>query len=208
MLHLKSFEDITKMNKLAVGDHSVLLYENESETIEPIISYIKSSLKRGEKCIYIEGDADTDLLIKKLKSETDNFDKLIKDKKLQFLSADETYALSDQFEADKMIKYLKELSCLAIKDGYSGISITGELSWVLNFKGSKEEIIKYEWMLNDEVFNRYPVVALCRYNLNKFDNEIIRSIIELHQFIIWKNKIHENPYYIEPDKYKNNSILE
>src|SRR6056297_721232 len=109
MLHLKSFEDITKMNKLAVGDHSVLLYENESETIEPIISYIKSSLKRGEKCIYIEGDADTDLLIKKLKSETDNFDKLIKDKKLQFLSADETYALSDQFEADKMIKYLKEL---------------------------------------------------------------------------------------------------
>ena len=199
MLHLKSFEDITKMNKLAVGDHSVLLYENESETIEPIISYIKSSLKRGEKCIYIEGDADTDLLIKKLKSETDNFDKLIKDKKLQFLSADETYALSDQFEADKMIKYLKELSCLAIKDGYSGISITGELSWILNFDNSKEELIKYETNLNDEVFDNYPVVALCRYNINKFDKRIIRFVIESHKYIIWNNKLQDNPLYIDPE---------
>jgi len=30
-----------------------------------------------------------------------------------------------------------------VEEGYNGLSITGELSWVLNFKGGKEEIVEY-----------------------------------------------------------------
>src|SRR6056297_399852 len=63
-------------------------------------------------------------------------------------------------------------------------------------------------MLNKYIFNDYPVVAMCRYNLNKFDNSIIKAIIELHHYIIWQGKIHENPYYIEPEGYRDNQIVE
>src|SRR6056297_2127413 len=63
-------------------------------------------------------------------------------------------------------------------------------------------------MLNKYIFNDYPVVAMCRYNLNKFDNSIIKAIIELHHYIIWKGKVHENPYYIKSEGYRDNQIVE
>lgn len=107
-----------------------------------------------------------------------------------------------------MIQLIKEKAAVALEEGYSGLSITGELSWVLNFKGGKKEIIKYEWKLNDEIFDYLPVIALCRYNINKFDKHVIKAVIELHHYIIWNNKIHENPYYIPPEGYRENEIVE
>jgi PAS domain S-box-containing protein len=200
--------EIENLDKLNTGDHTVLLYENETEIIASSASFIKTSLSRNEKCLYIEGDAQTELLIEELKKQITDLDRYLANGKLQILSKEETYALSDKFEADQMIELLKEKSLKAVEEGYNGLSITGELSWVLNFKDGKEEIIAYEWKLNKKIFNKYPTIAMCRYNLNKFDNDIIKSIIELHHYIIWKGKIHENPYYIDPEGYRDNKIVE
>ena len=55
----------------------------------------------------------------------------------------------------------------------------------------------YEYQLNSEIFGKYPVSAVCRYNLNKFSSEMIRNIIEVHPIIIWQGQIHENPFYFD-----------
>jgi PAS domain S-box-containing protein len=205
---ISSFTEVDDLDKLNTGDHTVLLYENETEMISSSVSFIKESLIRNEKCLYIEGDAANTLLIEELEKQIADLDRYFASGKLQILTKEDTYALSDKFEADKMIDLLKEKSLKAVEEGYSGLSITGELSWVLNFKDGKKEIIEYEWKLNKKIFNKYPTVAMCRYNLNKFDNEIIKSIIELHHYIIFKGKIHENPYYIAPEGYRDNKVIE
>jgi len=200
--------EINNMDRLNIGDHSVLLYEHEKDTILPLVSFIKSSLKRGEKCLYIKGDTNTELLKNKLENEVENFKKYINTKQLQFLTKEETYSLSDNFKADRMINKIKRISSEAKNEGYTGLSITGELSWVLNFENGDKELIKYEVKLNDEIFDNYPVIALCRYNIHKFDKKIIRSIIELHEYIIWEKKLQENPYYIEPAGFIENKKVE
>ena len=203
-----AYENIDNIEQLKLGDHSVLLYEDEAEIIDRSISFIRSSLKRDEKCIYIKGDANTELLMKELRSQITGIDEYLADGQLQILSSEETYALSNSFKAEKMISLIKKEAIKSLKEGYNGLSITGELSWVLNFEGGKEEIIEYEWKLNELVFGKYPVLAMCRYNINKFDDSIIKAIIELHHYIIWKGKAHENPYYIKPDGYRDNKIVE
>src|SRR6056297_3856811 len=52
-------------------------------------------------------------------------------------------------------------------------------------------------MLNDEVVGNYPVSAICRYNKKKFSSKMVKNIIEVHPIIIYKGKIHENPFYTE-----------
>ncbi len=202
------YEKINNLDKLRPGDHTVLIYENEKETLSTLVSFIKASLQRNEKCLYIEGDTNTELLIETLKDKMQDFEKYIQSSQVLFLTKEQTYALSESFKADPMIDLIKEKAETALDQGYTGLSITGELSWVLNFKGGKKEIIDYEWKLNDRLFNNYPVVALCRYNINKFDQEIIKAVLELHDYIIWNDKIHENPYYIEPAGYKNNKVVQ
>jgi PAS domain S-box-containing protein len=203
-----NYKKIANLDKLKSGDHIVLLYKKEKEIISASISFIKTSLARNEKCLYIKGDLNEEILINELRKQVSDLDLYIKNGQLQFLDKEETYALSNDFKAEEMIDTLKKESMNALAEGYKGLSITGELSWVLNFKDGKKEIIDYEWMLNEYIFNDYPVVAMCRYNLNKFDNSIIKAIIELHHYIIWQGKIHENPYYIQPEGYRDNQIVE
>lgn len=196
------------IDKLKIGDHTLLLYEDEAEMISKSISFIRESLRRGEKSLYIEGDGSRDLLMVGLRNQIPKIDEYLENGQLQILSSAETYALSDRFTADNMINLLKKESIKALKEGYNGLSITGELSWVLNFENGKEEIIKYEWKLNEHIFGNYPVVAMCRYNINKFDNTVIKAALELHHYVIWKGKAHENPYYIPPEGYRDNKIIE
>ena len=205
---MANYKKINNLDKLRSGDHTVLLYNEISEILPASISFIKASLQRNEKCLYIKGDLNIEVLLTELRKEISDLDLYIQKGQLQFLSKEETYALSKQFKAEKMIETLKKESTKAIEEGYQGLSITGELSWVLNFEDGKKEIINYEWMLNEFIFDYYPVVAMCRYSLNKFDKNIIKAIIELHHFIIWQNKVHENPYYISPAGYRDNKVVE
>jgi len=205
---ITDYKKISNLDKIKTGDHTVLLYKNESEIISASISFIKSSLERNEKCLYIKGDAKTEILMAELRENIPELNQYLEEKQLQILSKEETYALSKKFEADKMITLLKKESLKALEEGYNGLAITGELSWVLNFKNGKKEIIEYEWKLNEYLFDSFPVVAMCRYNLEKFDSRVVKSIIELHHYIIWQGKIHENPYYIQPEGYRDNKIEE
>ena len=127
---------------------------------------------------------------------------------LKVVIKEDIYGDPSDFNAQKMIDLLEEKVIDAQSDGYSGLSITGELKGIVDFKGGKDEIIKYEWKLHDQIFEKYPVIALCRYNINQFDNQIIKAAVELHDFIFWQGELHENPYYIDPEGYRQDKVEE
>lgn len=89
------------------------------------------------------------------------------------------------------------MSLQAINEGYEGISITGELSWVLKYGDGIERIIEYEWKLNEEIFGRFSILAVGRYNMNLFSEEILINVIQLHPFIVYKESVNENSLWIK-----------
>ena len=199
-------ENLKNMQKIAPGDHLVFLYHSE-DTGKMLAAYITASLMRNERCMYVKGDTNTEMLLLNL-SELMDCEQAIKDGQLFILDKSEAYSKGGTFVPDRMIELLQNETNKAIDDGYSGLSVTGELSWVLDYEDGKERIIEYEWKLNDRVFADYPVTALCRYNLDKVSPGMMKSIIELHPYIIYENQINENPYYIAPEGYRDNKIEE
>ncbi|MDW7669041.1 MAG: MEDS domain-containing protein, partial [Bacillota bacterium] len=187
-----------EMKLIKPGDHMVLLYDDEyvESNANVIASYIISRIIKNEKCFYISGDINEEIIIDKLKSSID-FEKAIREGQLSILKKDDAYSKEGQFNPKKMINLLKTLSKEAIGEGYKGFAITGEISWVLEYEDGFERIMDYEYMLNDEIFNDYPVSSICRYNTNKFSSKMIKNIIEVHPLIIYKDRIHENPFYTE-----------
>jgi HD-GYP domain-containing protein (c-di-GMP phosphodiesterase class II) len=194
---------LEQATEIRLGDHMVILYEEEDEVVEYLTAYIHSALMRNERCIYITGDADTNVvleLIRKLNHEEQITGELV------LLDRDDTYSMDGTFDPDRMIALLSNLAEEAVSDGYNGLAITGEISWLLDYKNGRELIIEYEWKLNEHIFGRYPVSALCRYNMNKFSDDMIINIIQLHPYLIWKNTIHENPFHIAVEGFKDNEI--
>lgn len=196
-----------KMDKIVAGDHMVLLYDEKdiNQNIEVISSYIVSRLKKNEKCLFIKGDFSTGLLVKKVKKEID-LDKYIETKQFAILDKEDAYSKSGVFDSKMMIDLIKELSNQAINEGFSALCITGEISWVLEYEDGFNRIMDYEYLLNNEIFSSFPVSAICRYNINKFSNKMIKNIIEVHPLIIYKGNIHENPFYFEVVQSENVDI--
>ncbi|MBV1757972.1 MAG: MEDS domain-containing protein [Dethiosulfatibacter sp.] len=189
--------------EIRLGDHMVILYEEEEEVVEYLTAYIHSSLRHNERCIYITGDSDTNLVLEQIK-KLNHGEEITGE--LVLMERDDAYSKDGTFDPDSMIALLKLLAEEAVADGYSGLAVTGEISWLLDYHNGRELIIEYEWKLNEYVFGRYPVSALCRYNMNKFSDDMIINIIQLHPYLIWKNKTHENPFHIAVEGYRNNEI--
>lgn len=212
---LMSFSNTLEELKLVgKGDHMVLLYDNDVYNAEISAAYIGSRVMRNEKCIYIAGDDDKELLMQKLDLIIDVEEALSKGQ-LSILNQSDAYSKEGQFNPDRMISLIKELSLEAISQGYEAFAITGEVSWVLQYDSGFEKIMDYEYKLNSEIFGNCPVSAICRYNLNKFSSEMIKNVIDVHPIIIWEGEIHHNPYYfdvvdvnvIDIHEYKLKSML-
>ena len=196
---------IVNSKYLKKGNHLVLLYNSTDEMIDVISEYIIKSLKNDEKVIYIDSLNEKEILINHLIKQI-NIKKYINRGQLLFLEKSKAYSESGEFIPDKMIALLQKNAKQAISEGYNGIAITGELSWVLEYDDGIERIIEYEWKLNERVFGKFPVSAICRYNMNHFSNHLLINIIQLHPYLIYKNQIQENPFYLPCEAYKEDEI--
>lgn len=188
-------ELLTQAQAIRPGNHLVALYRDEREVMGYVTAFIQSSLAKNARCIYITGAMDTPEL---LSQWAELWTQGNKDGELLFVDRSDVYTQNGAFSPDRMVKMIKTLVEDALKEGYQFLAITGELSWLVEYPQAEELMVEYEWKLNKHVFDEYPVSALCRYNLNMFSDDLIRSIIQTHPIILWQNKIHNNPYYIPP----------
>ena len=201
MHEVLSQELFTQAKEIKPGDHLVALYSVEREIADYVSAYIQSALAQEARCIYIAGDLDTSEVLRPFNTSVKNGDLVV-------LGHAEIYSKEGRFSPDKLIETIIDLAKTALRDGYTSLAITGELSWLVNYDDAEEQIVEYEWKLNKRVFDKYPVSALCRYNIRKFSDTVIRNVIQLHPFILWQNKIHENPYYIPPEGFKDNALAQ
>lgn len=185
--------------------HMVVLYYDELEITGLLVDYIKLNLERNIRCIYITGDTNTTAVVKGLEAVID-YKGYCEKNQLLMLDKNESYSKSGEFVPEQMVDLLEEETKKSIAEGFDGLAVTGEISWVLEFKGGFEKIMEYEWKLNDRLFSKHPVSSICRYNMNKFSYEMIIGIIQVHPFIIMENEVHENPFYIPPEGYKLNQV--
>ncbi len=192
--------------KLDLGDHIIIISDSEEEELSTVISFINIRLNKNEKCIYIAKQNRKDRVLKEVKAQIDSAKEYLKNGQLIILDSKDTYGNHSEFDPDKIIEMLIYECQKALKEGYNGLTITGEISRALKYKNGREKIIEYEWKLNEKLFNNYPVIGLCRYDLNIFDYNLIKTAIELHPYLIYKNKVHENPYYISYKGFKDNNV--
>jgi len=186
-------------------EHIVLLYNDEKEVVDTVVSYLKSNLERNIRCLYITGDADTNLIFDSLREIID-CDQYIRSTQLLIVDKEESYSKNGKFSPEQMINMLLEEIDHAVKAGFKGLAVSGEVSWALEYEDGFEKIIEYEWKLNEFVFSKHLISSICRYNMTRFTDEMIINIIQVHPYIIWENKLHENPFYIPFEGYKSNQI--
>jgi len=185
--------------KLNSSAHVIFVYKEKEEWLKVVSDFILSSIEKGEKCIFISDDyLDTEIK-DKLKIDNVKLQELIDKEHLLFLTKKQIY--KKEFNEDQVISNFKKEAKKAKNNGYKGLSVTGDISTVLKQKINRKKIINYEKNIDEELFDNYPVKTLCRYNFDEYDVKLLKTIIELHPYIVWEAKLYENPYYISANSF-------
>lgn len=188
-----------ELDRNDLSRHLAFFYEDPETQLEVATIYLCYGLMTGRRCLYFFEDNDPQRLKDSLQEAGVEVDKRLADGDLAIKDATETY-VQPEFDGDRMISTLETAAAESVEDGYEGLCAAGENTWCFHADVPFEEILEFESDF-DAACPEVPVIALCQYDLDRFDREAAAKALWTHDQLIYECTLCENPYYIPPDQY-------
>ena len=172
------------LENLSFGTHFCYLYNNKSDLLDVLVPFFKLGLENNESCIWvISEDLSKKEVTESLRKEVKNLDSYLSKNQLKLFEYDEWYKNSGFFNASEVIKgWLKHLN-KALKEGFKGLRITGDVK-LLDMK-ELESFVEYEIQLNS-VLETEKIVCNCTYPISIYNKFQLLDIASSHQFVLTK----------------------
>lgn len=189
------------IDDIELGNHICSIYQSKEQQFALIVPFFKAGLERNEKCIYIADENTNEDIIAEFVKRGVDIDKYIKSNKFVIISKQQSYLRGGSFDPDQMIQFIKESEEGALKQGYSGMRFSGEMTWILSNISDIDKLIIYESKLTD-FFLHSKSSAICQYNENKFKPDVLTEVLNTHPLAIIYGNLFENPYYSSISRIK------
>ncbi|MFH2069657.1 MAG: MEDS domain-containing protein [Elusimicrobiota bacterium] len=170
-------------NKFPEGGHIFFEYQNRDQQLMCVSKFFQDGLDKNEKCIYVVDETTPYHMRRLLHSHGIDVVRHSARGCFDIMTANDFYFSRGYFDPDHTIKLLLMTAKRALKEGYNGIRVTGELSWASKRKELLSKLLAYEKKIN--VYSpKNSVTALCQYNINLFNPETLDKAMELHPYIL------------------------
>lgn len=190
----------SELRNLHLGTHLCCIYKNKDEQFSLLTKFMKIGLERNEKCLYVFDNRTKEEIIGEFKESDINLKEHLSSGQFEFVTKRESYLKDGYFEPDKMFNLLTEMKETALKEGYSGLRGTGEMTWFFSEAPGVEKLMEYESRLNEFLHNN-KIFVLCQYNEKKFPPENLIDVIYTHPKIVIHDSIYKNHYYMPRDVF-------
>lgn len=185
--------------RLTPGAHICAFFRGPEERDELLVPYLREGLRAGDMCLCVTDDPDADAAVRALLADEEPS---APPGRLQTMCSESTYLADGQFVVDRMLDFWETaVGGAIVRDGWTSVRSVGEMTWALSGKPGVDGLLAYESRLN-LFLPRYPNVALCLYDLERFsDGEIVLEILRTHPAVFFGGQLLENPWYTEPHDY-------
>ncbi|MBA3537242.1 MAG: MEDS domain-containing protein, partial [Tatlockia sp.] len=191
-------DQIQELKTLKYGDHICPIYNNINEQLAQRVQFVTQGLENGNRCIYVAADSEVEKTISAFADAGIDIKDGQTREALKILSKKDAYLKSGQIDAELFMDFLSKAETQALKDGFQGLWLIAEMSWVLGENIDSLHLIKLEALLNDFLINKRCVV-LCQYTQDIFDLSLIHDVLLTHPLTIIDGLISPNPYFQPPD---------
>ncbi|AKI98543.1 signal transduction histidine kinase [Archangium gephyra] len=191
-------ETARQLTRLGLGDHVCLVYERMADHVAALVPYMRQGLERGERCVYVVDAHGVEDVAVVLEAHGVEVERERARGALVFLTQRETFLREGRFEPEAMIAYFHRVVVESLAAGFSGVCATGEMSWALGPEPSREELLRYEMLLN-HFLPGSRAMANCQYDRRRFPPEVIRDVLRTHPRVILGDEVHENLFYETPE---------
>lgn len=161
------------------GEHACCRFGRAAEGEHLAASFVRNGLTRGNKVLYLCDDELPDVAAK-LESWDQRVGPAIDSGQVEVLCAQETYLPDGCLRTDRMLDRLRQAQERATSDGYSGLSVTGEMTWALGGAVSTDELIDYEHRASAVADD--DTLMFCQYDQSRFSQADVPAdvVLEAH----------------------------
>ena len=179
-------------------NHVCLIYDNAADQLSVVIPFLRQALARGERILYIVDDRTAEEIFQALASAQLDAGYQHERGALRFLTKQDAYLRLTKFIPEPMIDYVRQQEEQALRDGFSGLCLTGEMTWACVPGEGNDRLIEYEALLNQ--LERDPhLTILCQYNRFRLEVPSIHAALRTHPLVITGDALCRNPFYERPE---------
>lgn len=171
------------------GTHICQFYQTKSDLLEILVPYFKAGLENNEFCIWItspplnEGEA-----VEAICRAMPNFNPYLEKGQIEILPDTGWYFKEGEFNIQVVLNGWIARLDQALAKGYEGLRVAG---CMFLEKEDWKKLVDYEEEIK-KVIDRYPMMAICNYSIDKCGASEVIDVAVNHRFIlIKKNAIWE-----------------
>lgn len=173
--------------ELGLGDHVAYFFKSNAERLAFVIPYIVKGLRSNERCVYVADENSAPHILDEFVWAGIDVPEAIASGRLSVLTKDGSYLHHGIFEPERMISDLDRDVRRALQSGYSGMRITGEMSWALDLPSALVRLCEYE----EELRRRWPnlLAGLCQYDESLFPTDIVEKMATCHSVVVRDGRV-------------------
>ena len=187
-----------QLANLKHGDHACPIFESTEEQMAVAVCFIMEGLRRGERCLYIADDQLAQQVVQALTAAGVDAAREGARGAAQFLTTRDVEDRLGDFAPRAMIDFLARAEAEALAEGFSGLRVLGEMTWLLKMRTGDEQVIEFEALLNQHLAGSRSIV-LCHYDRSHFDPALIHDVLRTHPVAILGDLVCPNPYFEPPE---------
>jgi ABC-type transporter Mla MlaB component len=162
------------------GEHACCHFAHADDRERLAVAFVRDRLRRGDKVVYLFDGDDPAALVSRLERLDPGFEGAMGRRQFEVRPARDAYIPDGRFEADRMLALLRDEHDRAIAEGYSGLSVTGEMPDAICELPGAEQLGAYEAGIASSILApSYSV--LCQYNHGQFGSGLLSDVIEAHE---------------------------
>ena len=177
------------------GDHICSICDTEEERLRTAAAYLADGLRRGERCVYI-GATRAVLQRFDVALQAAGLDAAALTERgvLIELTHAEAHLIDGRFDCERMLTMIDDAVRQAIADGFSGLRVCGDMSWLLLEAPGSAEVGEYEARLN-QFFANTRSAAMCQYNRQRLPPPLIDMALATHSTVVVAGQHKFNPFF-------------
>jgi len=187
-------------------DHFASIYETRDQKFETVVPFVRKALDRDGRCLYVAHETPRETVLDELSAGGIDIDAALETGQLSVRTTEEFYASTEGFDPDRTIASIEAVYERTFDEGYEGLWVAGEMSWVLASRtratadADPDLLMNYESAVNRFCDDR-AATALCQYDRTRFPAEVLSDVIRTHPHVVVDGAAGENFYYSPPEEF-------
>ena len=161
------------------GEHACCHFAQADDRERLAVAFVRDRLHRGDKVVYFFDGDDAAALVARLERLDPGFEPAMTSGQFEIRRARDAYIPDGCFEADRMLALLREEHDRAHAEGYSGLSVTGEMPDVISELPGGEQLGAYEARIAGDI-DEPSYSVLCQYDHGRFGPGLLSDVIDAH----------------------------